>query len=101
MSIIPPCTSVTGILFGFLALEDGTDRFPETSERNYHYSLRNSPEEGSSHSTEFSPLPAVSCIILAQKSRSSPWPFSCTNERTTVIMHTYYNFSYDYYLLDV
>jgi hypothetical protein len=53
MSIIPLCTSVTGILFGFLALEDGTARFPETSEMNYHYSLRNSPKEGSSHSTTF------------------------------------------------
>jgi hypothetical protein len=34
---------------GFLNPEDGTDRFPETSVRNYLYSLRNNPEERSSH----------------------------------------------------
>jgi len=28
---------------GFLIPEDGTDRFPETSVRNYHYSLPNDP----------------------------------------------------------
>ena len=28
--------------------EDGTDRLPETSVRNYHYSLPNNPERGSS-----------------------------------------------------
>jgi len=32
-----------------LTPEDGTDRFPETSVRNYHYSLRNDPEERTSH----------------------------------------------------
>ena len=30
-------------------LEDGNDRFLETSVRNYHYSLTNSPEERSSY----------------------------------------------------
>jgi len=29
-------------------LEDGANRFPETSVRNYHYTLRNNPEEGRS-----------------------------------------------------
>ena len=33
----------------FLSLEDGTDRFPETSVRNNHYLLRNSPEERSAN----------------------------------------------------
>ena len=33
---------------GFLALEDGTDGKPETSARNFHYSLRYRPEECSS-----------------------------------------------------
>jgi len=37
-----------------LAPEDGTDRFPETSVRNYHYLLRNDPEERSSHLVSFS-----------------------------------------------
>ena len=37
----------------FMHQAHGTDRFPETSERNYHYSLCNSPEEGTSHSTKF------------------------------------------------
>ena len=32
-----------------VATEDGTGTRPETSVRNYHYSLRNDPEEGSSH----------------------------------------------------
>ena len=32
------------------APEDGTDSCPETSVRNYHYSQRNGPEEGSSTS---------------------------------------------------
>jgi len=31
-----------------LTPEDGTDRYPETSVRNYHYSLRNDPGERSS-----------------------------------------------------
>jgi hypothetical protein len=35
--------------FGFLNPKDGTDGFPETSVRNYHYSLRNNPEERISH----------------------------------------------------
>jgi hypothetical protein len=33
------------ILFLFLTLEDGTDRLSETSVRNFHYSLRNNPDE--------------------------------------------------------
>jgi len=37
--------SSTAFICGFLTLEYGT----ETSLRNYHYSLRNSPENGSSH----------------------------------------------------
>jgi hypothetical protein len=36
------------LLFGFLILEDGNENCPETSARNYHYSLRNKPEERSS-----------------------------------------------------
>ena len=36
---------------GLLAPEDGTDRYYRNVRiRNYHYSLRNSPEERSSHS---------------------------------------------------
>jgi hypothetical protein len=35
--------------FGFLTPEDGTDRFAKTAVRNYHYWLRNNPEERSSH----------------------------------------------------
>jgi len=34
---------------GCLIPEDGTDRFPETSVRNYDYSLRNNPEDRRSH----------------------------------------------------
>jgi hypothetical protein len=34
--------------FEFLTPEDGTDKLPETSVRNYHYSLRKNPEERSS-----------------------------------------------------
>ena len=37
-----------GISFGFLNPEDGTAGRPETSVRNYHYSLRNDPEGRSS-----------------------------------------------------
>jgi hypothetical protein len=33
---------------GFFTLEDGTDSYPETSVRNYHYSLRDSPKERNS-----------------------------------------------------
>jgi hypothetical protein len=33
----------------FLTLEDGTDTFSRNVGYNYHYSLRNSPDEGSSH----------------------------------------------------
>ena len=29
----------------FFNTEDGTNRFPETSVRNYHYSLHNNPKE--------------------------------------------------------
>jgi len=29
-------------------LEDGTNRFPQTLVRNYHYTLRNNPAEGRS-----------------------------------------------------
>jgi len=36
-------------IFGFLTLEDITTGCPETSEGNYHYLLRNSPEGCSSH----------------------------------------------------
>jgi hypothetical protein len=32
---------------GFLALQDGNDRFSETSLSNYYYPLRNDPEERS------------------------------------------------------
>jgi hypothetical protein len=32
-----------------LTLKEGTDRLPETSVRNYHYTLRNKPEERRSH----------------------------------------------------
>ena len=36
--------------FEFLTPSDGTDMMtPETSVRNYHYSLRNNPEERGSH----------------------------------------------------
>jgi hypothetical protein len=42
--------NVTTVLFQiFLTREDGTDRFLETSIRNYHYSLRNNTEERTSH----------------------------------------------------
>jgi hypothetical protein len=37
------------ILFGFLTLEDEPIGCPQTSVRNYHYSLRKNPEERSSH----------------------------------------------------
>jgi hypothetical protein len=33
----------------FLTLEDVTDSFPETSVRNYHHTLRDNLEEGTSH----------------------------------------------------
>jgi len=33
---------------GVKILEDGTNSFPETSVRNYHYTLCNNPEEGRS-----------------------------------------------------
>ena len=33
----------------FLTLGDGSDRFPEMSIRNYHYTLRNIPEDNRSH----------------------------------------------------
>jgi hypothetical protein len=32
-----------------MTLEDGTDTFPETSAKNYHSTLRNTPEERRSH----------------------------------------------------
>jgi len=38
-----------GFLYGFLTFEDGIRKFPETLVGNYHYSLCNNPEEGSSH----------------------------------------------------
>jgi len=38
-----PCPRFEGMTF-----QDGTDRLPRTSVRNYHYSLRNNPEERSS-----------------------------------------------------
>jgi hypothetical protein len=37
------------VMFGFLNLEDGTTGCPKTSVRNYHYSLRNNPEERNFH----------------------------------------------------
>jgi hypothetical protein len=44
------CASVPCFLFGFLTLEDGTDRLStETSVRNYHYLLCNNTEECSSY----------------------------------------------------
>jgi len=33
----------------FLTLGDGSDRFPEMSVQNYHYTLRNIPEDSKSH----------------------------------------------------
>ena len=38
-----------GLSFGVLNSMDGTDGCPETSVRNYHYSLCNNPEERSSY----------------------------------------------------
>jgi len=34
---------------GFSTPEDGTDRLSRNVGKNYYYSLRNNPEEGSSH----------------------------------------------------
>ena len=45
------CTQPRVAILNFLTLEGGTDRFPETSARNYHFTLRNIPEERRSHLT--------------------------------------------------
>lgn len=37
-----------GSLFGFFSFEDGTVGGPEVSLRNYHFSMHNNPEQGSS-----------------------------------------------------
>jgi hypothetical protein len=39
---------IGSIFLDLLTLEDGTDRFPETSVQEYHSTLRNIPEEGRS-----------------------------------------------------
>jgi hypothetical protein len=37
------------VILNLLTFEGGADRFPETSVRNYHFTLRNIPEERRSH----------------------------------------------------
>ena len=46
--------------------EDGTDRCPETSVINYHYSMSNNPEEHSSH-----PFRGGSLKITQEKPQSA------------------------------
>ena len=41
--------TIRDILSNYRSTEDGSTASPETSVRNYHYSLRNDPEESSSH----------------------------------------------------
>jgi len=48
-----------------LTFEDVADRCPETSVRNYHYSLRNNPEQRSSPLLQILlPTPALSVSTL-------------------------------------
>ena len=58
-------------LLGFLTLEDGVDRFPETSVRNYHYPLRNDPEELISHHVSFC-LIYPKCYFHYEQARNTP-----------------------------
>jgi hypothetical protein len=55
--------------------------FPSPFTSYFSYSFHRAP-----------PLPAVSRIILTQKSRPSPLRFSFTFEHSTAIMYTHYNF---------
>jgi len=48
----------------FLTLDEGTDSFPETSVRNCHYALRNSPEERSSHLRGWSLKSRIAWVCL-------------------------------------
>ena len=98
-------------LHGFLTLEGKTDRLSRNVRKNYHYTLRNRPVEGSSqlhrggslkyrwdiYMGTFSPISKYNCIVLTLETAFFFLPFDWTTSVSLLnptghVMHQQFNF---------
>jgi len=71
--MVDSITGLVGFLFEFLTIQDGTNKLSRSVGKNYHYSLRNNPEERSSF--------VSSCLDEAEKTKI------CAHTGNRIVIH--------------